>query len=420
MTPGSRSSSGAEDKRAVPRSARAAAPGSGAASPGIRLRSRERRCVPWSGAAFPGAGLHPRSEAVSPGTRFHPRNQAATRRIGLHPPPSQTVSLGTGLLPWGWVLPQSRAASPGIRLHPGSRVLPPDRAAVPVPAAGSAGCGSRTHLPLGTPASPACRFPRIPGPPPAPPEGEEEDTDQHGPRRSGFSRPGRRGLQRRRARAAAGARSRLGRSASPPRPGSRRWAAMARSAPPPAPLVRSASKRGKGERRSQRFVRRARQRTRASSRRCGPMGARRTLGGGALPSRGPARTAYRSHKRRGRPRGRASPALSRALQSLLHPPRGGSLNWLPPLAARSFLTATACCQKFTHFKSGPGHARRPGLGYLRLPYRQLGLAGGEAGSRLLCGRTAPAGRGPRLRTASTCGVTDLGGNLSFLQHRSRK
>lgn len=234
MTPGSRSSSGAEDKRAVPRSARAAAPGSGAASPGIRLRSRERRCVPWSGAAVPGAGLHPWSEAVSPGTRFHPRNQAATRRIGLHPPPSQTVSLGTGLLPWGWVLPQSRAASPGIRLHPGSRVLPPDRTAVPVPAAGSAGCGSRTHLPLGTPASPACRFPRIPGPPPAPPEGEEEDTDQHGPRRSGFSRPGRRGLQRRRTRAAAGARSRLGRSASPPRPGSRRWAAMARSAPPRA------------------------------------------------------------------------------------------------------------------------------------------------------------------------------------------
>lgn len=194
---------------------------------------------------------------MSPGTRFHPRNQAATRRIGLHPPPSQTVSLGTGLLPWGWVLPQSRAASPGIWLHPGSPVLPPDRAAVPVPAAGSAGCGSRTHLPLGTPASPACRFPRIPGPPPAPPEGEEEDTDQHGPRRSGFSRPRRRGLQRRRARAAAGTRSRLGRSASPPRPGSRRWAAMARSAPP-APLVRPASKRGKGERRSQRFVHRAR------------------------------------------------------------------------------------------------------------------------------------------------------------------
>lgn len=47
------------------------------------------------------------------------------------------------------------------------------------------------------------------------------------------SRIGRRGLQWRGARAAAaGARGRPGWSASPPRPGSRRWAAMARSAPP--------------------------------------------------------------------------------------------------------------------------------------------------------------------------------------------
>lgn len=43
---------------------------------------------------------------------------------------------------------------------------------------------------------------------------------------------GGRGLQRRRARAPAGARGRPGWSASPPRPRSRRWAAMARSAPP--------------------------------------------------------------------------------------------------------------------------------------------------------------------------------------------
>lgn len=100
----------------------------------------------------------------------------------------------------------------------------------------------------------------------------------------------------------------------------------------------------------------------------------------------------------------------RALSSLpsLLPPRGGSLNWLPPLSARPFLAAAARCQKFAQFKSGPGHARHPALGYLRLPYRQLRLAGSEAGSRLL------PGKGPRLRTASTCRATDLGGNLSIL------
>lgn len=136
MTPGSRSSSGAEDKRAVPRSARAAAPGSGAASPGIRLRSQERRCVPWSGAAFPGAGLHPRSDAVSPGTRFHPRNQAATRRIGLHPPPlvrqcpwEPGCFPGAGYFPRAGLRPQESGCIPGARCFPRtglqSRCRPP-------------------------------------------------------------------------------------------------------------------------------------------------------------------------------------------------------------------------------------------------------------------------------------------------------
>lgn len=183
MTPGSLLSSGAEDKRAVPWSARAAAPGIGAASPRTRLRPLEQSCIPGSQTDSLRTGLHPRSKAVSPGTGLHPRNQAQ--------PQNRAASPGTRLLPRGRVLSSERDCVPRNRAASREPGASPEWAAVPVLAAGSAGRGSRTHLPPGTPASPACRLPRVPGPPPAPPEGEEEeDTDQHGPRRSGFSRIG--------------------------------------------------------------------------------------------------------------------------------------------------------------------------------------------------------------------------------------
>lgn len=46
--------------------------------------------------------------------------------------------------------------------------------------------------------------------------------------------------------------------------------------------------------------------------------------------------------------------------------------------ALNLLPLGRCCQKFTRSKSGPGCFCHPGSGYLRLAYRQLGLAGGEA------------------------------------------
>lgn len=333
MTPGSRSSSGAEDKRAVPWSARAAAPGIETASPRTRLRPLEQSRLPRSQTASLRTGLHPRSEAVSPGSIRAPSPEPGCN------PNNRAASPGTRLLPRGRVLPSERDCvprNPAASREPGDS---PEWAAVPVPAAGSAGRGSRTHLPPGTPASPACRLPRVPGPPPAPPEGEEEeDTDQHGPRRSGFSRTAGRGLRWRGARAAAGARGRPGWSASAPRPGSRRWAAMARSAPPCAfGTAREPAWEGGAAAPSASPAARA--------------------GGHARPRAGvgpwaPAAPSAAARLPLGVPRRRRTAPLKgetafgaalrprlRALSSLFPPPprRGGSLNWLPLLAHRRSL-----------------------------------------------------------------------------------
>lgn len=126
MTPGSRSSSGAEDKRAVPWSARAAAPGIGTASPRTRLRPLEQSCISRSQTASLRTGLHPRSEAVSPGTRLHPQNQAATPEQGCIPRNPAAFPRPGAFLRAG-LRPREPGCIPGARCFPGVGCSPDAR-----------------------------------------------------------------------------------------------------------------------------------------------------------------------------------------------------------------------------------------------------------------------------------------------------